>query len=401
MRLSASAGPLAGIKVIDHTTALAGPYCTQILGDLGADVIKVERPDGGDMSRGWGPPFVGSESAYFLGTNRNKRGITLNLATETGREVLSRLLLRSDVLVQNIPQKNTRKKLGLDQPACLAKNPKLIWASISGFGNTGPLAERAGYDILGQAMSGTMYITGDEGDPPTRFPTPIADLTAGIYTALAVVSALFARERSGCGQAIDTALLDSQTTWLSNLASNFLAAGESAKKLGNAHPSIVPYQPFPTADEWIIVAIGSERLWKDFVVAVELPELAGEKKFATNPERLAHRDELVTLLSRQFQKRGATEWLARLEAASIPCSQILKPEETLTHDQLIARGMVVELQHPALGAVKMLGNPMKFSRTPVVYKRPAPLLGEHNNEVLHDLGFSSDEIQRFKEEGII
>jgi len=399
--LQQDSGPLAGIRVIDHTTALAGPYCTQLLGDLGADVLKIERPDGGDMSRGWGPPFVGTESAYFLGTNRNKRGLTLNLGTPKGREILARLLFSADVLVQNIPKKKSRRKLGLDQEACLAANPRLIWASISGFGNTGPLAERAGYDILGQAMSGTMYITGEESDPPIRFPTPIADLTAGIYAALAIVSALVARQRTGAGQAIDMALLDAQTTWLSNLASNFLTAGVPAQKMGNAHPSIVPYQPFPTADDWIIVAVGSDRLWHAFVDAIDLPALGNEKKFATNPDRLAHRRELLPILFEQFQKYGADAWLARLENANIPCSKILKPEETLTHEHLIARGMVVELQHPQLGLLKMLGNPMRLSGTPVSYRRPAPLLGEHNLEVLAELGCEEDEIEELQRKGVI
>ena len=395
------AGPLTGIRVIDHTTALAGPYCTQLLGDLGADVIKIERPDGGDMSRGWGPPFVGEESAYFLGTNRNKRGMTLNLGTAQGRNMLASLLRRSDVLVQNIPKKRSRQKLGLDQEKCLAQNDRLIWASITGFGNTGPLAERAGYDILGQAMSGTMYITGEENDPPIRFPTPIADLTAGIYAALAIVSALVARQRTGTGQAIDLALLDAQTTWLSNLASNFLTAGVTAKKMGNAHPSIVPYQPFPTADEWIIVAVGSDRLWHAFVDAIDLPALGNEKTFATNPDRLAHRRELLPILFEQFQERGADEWLARLEGAGIPCSKILKPEETLTNEHLIARGMVVELQHPQLGLLNMLGNPMKLSGTPVSYRRPAPTLGEHNLEILSEIGCEKDEIEQLRRNGII
>lgn len=393
--------PLRGINVLDHTTALAGPYCTQLLGDLGADVIKIERPDGGDMSRGWGPPFVGEQSAYFLGTNRNKRSLTLNLGTPEGRDVFTRLLAKMDVLVHNIPKETTRKKLGLDQESCLQRNARLIWAGISGFGNTGPLAGRAGYDILAQAMSGTMHVTGEAGDPPTRFPTPMADITAGIYTAFAIVSALFVRERTGEGQVIDIALLDSQVTWLSNLASNYLAAGEKAKKLGNTHPSIVPYQPFPTADDWIIVAVGSERLWESFVEVMGLPELTSNDKFATNPDRLAHREELVTLLAAYFEKETAQHWLDRLEAAEIPCSRILTPEDSLTHEHLLARGMVVELEHPVIGIYKGLGNPLNLNRTPVTYRRPAPLLGEHTEEILLELGYEENQIGQFKSGGII
>jgi len=394
-------GPLDGIRVIDHTTALAGPYCTQILGDLGAEVIKIERPDGGDMSRGWGPPFVGNESAYFLGTNRNKRGMTLNLRHPEGRKIFEKLVERVDVLVHNIPREATRKKLGLDEHTCLTLNPRLVWACISGFGNTGPMAEQAGYDIIAQAMSGTMYATGEPDDPPIRFPTPIADLTAGMYTALAIVSALFARERTGEGQAIDTALLDAQTTWLSNLASNFLAAGQPSQKLGNAHPSIVPYQPFPTADDWIVVAVGSERLWGNFLDVIDLPELATDERFATNSDRLTHRDALISMLVTQFKSRRSEEWLRRLESAGIPAGPILSPEASLTHEHLLARGMVVELQHPALGAIKMLGSPINLNHTPVTYRRPAPMLGEHNQEVLMELGYSEQEFETFRKDGVI
>jgi crotonobetainyl-CoA:carnitine CoA-transferase CaiB-like acyl-CoA transferase len=392
---------LIGIKVIEHTTALAGPYCAQLLGDLGAEVIKVERPDGGDQARGWGPPFVGSESAYFLGTNRNKRGITLDLSQAEGRQILHRLLERADVLIHNVPREATRKKLGLDEPTCRAINSKLIWASITGFGNSGPYAERAGYDIIAQGMSGTMYVTGEADSPPTRFPTPMADLTAGIYTALAIVSALLARERTGEGQAIDTALLDSQVTWLSNLASNYLAAGEPAKKLGNAHPSIVPYQPFPTADDWIIVAIGSERLWKSLAEVLAWPELGTAPRFATNKDRLAHRDELIPMLAARFRSKSSKEWLKKLEAADIPAGPILKPEAILEEEHLLARGMIIELEHPAIGLYRMLGNPMNFSKTPVSYRRPAPLLGEHNVEILKEIGYSQHEIEKLKKQGVI
>ncbi len=394
-------GPLNGIKVIEHTTALAGPYCAQLLGDLGADVIKIERPDGGDQARGWGPPFVGKESAYFLGTNRNKRGLTLDLGKEEGRQILHQLIKKSDVLIHNIPRETTRQKLGLDEATCRTLNPKLIWACISGFGNTGPYAERPGYDIIAQGMSGTMHITGEPGSEPTRFPTPIADLTAGIYTALAIVSALFAREKTGQGQGIDTALLDSQVTWLSNLASNYLAAGELAKKLGNAHPSIVPYQPFPTKDDWIIVAVGSERLWKSLVEILEWPELGDDPRFAANKDRLAHRDELVPMLAKCFRQKSSQQWLENLAAAGIPAGPILSPEAALDDAQLLARGMIVELEHAAIGVYRTLGNPIHLSGTPVSYRRPAPMLGEHNEEILGELGYPPNEIKRLRNAGII
>ncbi|MFQ5865278.1 MAG: CaiB/BaiF CoA transferase family protein [bacterium] len=394
-------GPLCGIFVIDHSSALAGPYCAQLLGDLGAEVIKIERPDGGDQARGWGPPFVGGESAYFLGTNRNKRGMTLDLSKEAGGAVLQRLLQQADVLVHNVHRQVTRQKLGVDEEQCRALNPRLIWACISGFGNSGPYAERPGYDVIAQGMSGTMYITGEPENGPIRFPTAIADITAGIYTALAIVSALFTRERTGQGQAIDTALLDSQVTWLANIACNYLATGEDVKKLGNAHPSIVPYQPFPTADGWIIVGVGSERLWKRLVEVLAWPELGDDPRYATNADRLRHRDELVPLLAEHFRKYSANEWLDKLEAAGIPAGPINTPEAILNDEHLLARGMIVELEHPVLGAIRSLGNPIKLSNTPVSYRRPPPLLGEHTTEILTELGYDKSEIDRLQKKGVV
>lgn len=394
-------GPLNDILVIDHTSALAGPYCTQLLGDLGAEVIKIERPNSGDQARGWGPPFVGGESAYFLGTNRNKRGMTLDLSKETGHDILQRLLQRADVLVHNLPRQDTRQKLGLDQEKCRGLNPRLIWACISGFGNSGPYAERPGYDVIAQGMSGTMYVTGEPEHGPLRFPTPIADMTAGIYTALAIVSALFTRERTGQGQAIDTALLDSQVTWLANLASNYLTTGDSVKKLGNAHPSIVPYQPFPTADGWIIVGVGSERLWQRLVEVLAWSKLGDDPRFATNADRLQHREELVLLLAERFRQYSSNEWLDKLEAASIPAGPINTPEAILNDEHLLARGMIVELEHPVLGTIRSLGNPIKLSNTPVSYHRPPPLLGEHTMEILAELGYDKNEIDRLKKKGIV
>ena len=397
----ATPGPLDGILVLEHTTALAGPYCAQLLGDLGADVIKIERPGRGDQARGWGPPFVGGESAYFLGTNRNKRGLTLDLSREAGREVLRKLLQRADVLVQNVPREASRKKLGLDEESCRAANPRLIWASVTGFGNSGPYAERPGYDIIAQAMSGTMAVTGEPEHEPMRFPTAIADLTAGIYTAFAIVAALFARERTGQGQVIDTALLDSQVTWLAYLASNYLATGEPVQKLGNAHPSIVPYQPFRAADGWIMVAAGSESLWQRLVQVLDLSALAEDPRFATNADRITHRDELIPLLNARFREDRVQVWLARLEEAHIPCGPIYTPEQSLNDEHILARGMIVELEHPAIGRIRALGNPMKLSQTGVSYRLPPPKLGEHTEAILAELGYEAEQIAALRKEGVV
>jgi len=399
--LATNEGALSGILVIDHTTALAGPYCTQLLGDMGAEVIKIERPGTGDQSRGWGPPFVAGESAYYLGANRNKRGMTLDLGTAAGREVLQRLLGRADVLVHNVPRQRSRRKLGLDEDSCRTFNRQLVWASITGFGNTGPYAGRPGYDVIAQGMSGTMHATGEPNSGPMRFPTPIADITAGIYAALAIVAALYARERTGEGQSIDTALLDSQVTWLANLASNHLVTGQPIQKLGNAHPSIVPYQPFPTADRWILVAVGSERLWNRLMELPDLKDLRHDSRFATNSLRLANRDEVVRLLAERFRRQSASEWLDRLETAGIPCGPINTPEEALHDEHLLSRGMVVELRHPAIGRLRALGNPMKLSSTPVSYRRPPPRLGEHTTEILAELGYEPGEIENMKNSGIV
>lgn len=389
------------VVVLDHTTALAGPYCTQLLGDMGAEVIKIEPPGTGDPARTWGPPFVGNQSAYFLGANRNKRSMTLDLGRPAGREILGRLIARADVLVHNVPREASRKKLGLDEKSCRSGNPRLIWASITGFGNSGPYAGKSGYDVIAQGMSGTMYITGEKGSGPMRFPTPISDITTGLYTALAVVTALFVRERTGIGQAIDNALFDSQVTWLSNLASNHLASGRTIEKLGNAHPNLVPYQPFPTADGWIIVGVGSESLWKRLVVLVECPELAEDPRFVDNARRLLHRDILIPVLAEAFRRRTSLEWLEGLDAEHIPAGPIQPPEQALKDGHLLARGMVVELDHPALGKARVLGNPIKMSETPVRYLRPAPLLGEHTAEILAELGYESGDISDLRNSGVV
>lgn len=392
---------LEGILVLDHTSALAGPYCAQLLGDFGANVIKIEQPQKGDQSRGWGPPFVGEVSAYYLGTNRNKRGLTLDLGTEDGREVMAKLIKKADVLIHNVPRKSSRTKLGLDEEYCHNINPQLVWASISGFGNTGPYAERPGYDVIAQGMGGSMSLTGEHGSDPMRFPTPIADITTGIYTALAIVTALFARTRTGKGQSIDNALFDSQATWLANVASSYLATGVAPQKIGNTHPSIVPYQPLPTADGWIIVGVGSEKLWASFLEVISYPKVAQDERFANNTLRLQNREELTQLLGDCLRQHQSSYWLEKLQQARIPSGPIYAPQETLNDEHLLSRGMIVELEHPVIGMVKSLGNPMNLSETPVSYRLPPPLLGEHSQDILRELQYSDEQIAEFVAQKII
>ncbi|HUN22054.1 MAG TPA: CoA transferase [Anaerolineales bacterium] len=377
---------LSNILVLDHTTALAGPYCTQMLGDLGAEVIKIERAGVGDASRAWGPPFVNGESAYFLGVNRNKRSLSLNLANPAEREIFHKLVARADVLVQNVPRQDSRVKLGLDYETCQTINPRLVWASITGYGNSsGPYSEKPGYDVAIQGMAGTMALTGAPDSEPMRFPTPIADITTGLYTALAIVSALFTREHTGKGQMIDNALLDCQVTWLANMASSYLIAGTPFRKLGNTHPSIVPYQPFPTADRPIIIAGGTEEHWQKLTQVLGLPELANDPRFAHNPDRLQNKAELIPLLTARLQEKSALEWVEALEIAGIPNGLVNTPEDILADLHLEAREMIVEMEHPTVGKIRTLGNPMKLSDTPVSYRRPAPTLGQHTQEILQEL----------------
>jgi len=396
----ASKGALDGLLVLDHTTALAGPYGAQLLGDLGAEVIKIERPGSGDQSRGWGPPFINGESAYFLGTNRNKRSLTLDLATEGGREIMHKLIQRADVLIHNVPKERSRQKLGLDYTTCQTLNPRLIWATISGFGNSGPYAERPGYDVIMQAMSGTMYQTGEPDSPPTRFPTPMADITTGMYTALAAVTALYARERTGVGQAIDNALFDSQVTWLANVGSSHLITGESQPKKGNAHPTIATYQPFQTEDGWIIIGAGSERLWQQLIQLLGAPELGEDERFTTNADRLAHIDLLIPMMNGYTRQRTTAEWRTILVEGEIPNGVINTPDQALQDEHLIARGMLVELEHPAVGAYRTIGNPMNLQGTPITYRRPAPILGEHSAEILAELGYTDEQFMAWQNAGI-
>lgn len=395
--------PLTGIRILEMTEALAGPFCAMMLGDLGADVIKVERPGAGDMTRGWAPPFVGAESAYFLSVNRNKRGITLNLKAPAAQEILHRLVADADVFMVNQPSLDSLRRLRADPDTLRGINPRLVYCLISGFGLTGPEAGQGGYDVVAQARAGLMALTGEPDMGPIRFPVPLADATCSLYCMIGILSALMARERTGQGQVLDVALLDSQLAWMTHVAGAYFATGERPKKIGNAHATIVPYQPFRAKDrKYLTVAVGTERLWARFCQALDIAETVGaDPRFATNPDRIRNRGALIPLLEQAFLAQDAAFWLARLRAADIPCGPINEADEALNDPQIIAREMIVEQLHPTAGPVRSVGNPVHLSDTPVSYRLPPPTLGQHTGEVLAGLGYSPAAIAALQEMGAV
>jgi crotonobetainyl-CoA:carnitine CoA-transferase CaiB-like acyl-CoA transferase len=378
--------PLSGIKVVDMTEALAGPYCAMMLGDLGADVIKVERPEAGDQARGWGPPFLEGESAYFLSVNRNKRSVELDIKRPEDLGLLQQLIGRADVFLTNNPRLDSLARAGLDPDTLRPKLPGLVYGAISGYGHTGPKANRSGYDIIAQGEAGLMALTGPADGGPSRFPSPMADISGGIYTCIGVLAALYARDSrragTGEGQFIDVALVDAQTSWLANIGASFFATGERPPRLGNAHPNVTPYQPIRARDKTIIVAVGNERLWAKFckILAVE-KTLMIDARFATNSQRNVHRLELVTLLEDILKRRDAADWVEAFVGAGIPAGPINFPDETLTDEHILARRMIVELEHPLIGVVKSIAIPIRFAENGPTYRRYPPRLGEHNAEV--------------------
>jgi len=387
---------LDDVHVVELSEALAGPYCAMLLGDLGADVIKIERPGVGDQSRGWGPPFAGSESAYFLAANRNKRSVALNYDHPQGTEALRKLIAAADIFICNQPSLDSLRKRGIDPETLCEKHPRLIYCSITGYGFTGPKAGRPGYDILAQAEAGVMSFTGEPGGGPMRYPIAIADMTCGMYSAMGILAALYVREKTGRGQYLDMALLDSQLTWLANIGSSYLNANASPTRWGNAHPSIVPYEVFRGADgRFFVIGVGTEPLWKSFLRAMSLEDGVGqEERFRTNALRTKNRAELIPMLQTKFNGKPASAWLEAFAAAKIPAAPINTVEQAVNDAQTQARGMIVQVDHPALGAARSIGNPIKFSDTPVSYRLPPPLLGEHTNEVLRGLGYSEEESQK-------
>jgi glutaryl-CoA transferase len=386
---------LDGIRVVELTEALAGPYCAMLLGDFGADVIKVERPETGDQTRGWGPPFVGSESAYYLGTNRNKRSITINYDDPLGQEILQRLLATADVFLCNQPVLKSLTRRGIDPVQLRSKHPRLIYCSISGYGFTGPKAEQPGYDILAQAEAGIMSFTGEPGGGPMRFPIAIADMTTGMYAAMGVLAALFARERTGQGDFVELALFDSQLTWLANVGSSYLNAGVSPDRWGNAHPNIVPYQLFRGSDDrYFVVAIGTEPQWHRLLRLLGASEELGEDaRFADNAARIQHREELIPRLQQMFEGCASSDWLDKLKDADVPAAAIQNVGEALNDVQTLARGLIVEIEHPTLKTARSIANPIRFGTQPIVYRLPPPLLGEHTAAILSELKYTDSEVE--------
>jgi formyl-CoA transferase/CoA:oxalate CoA-transferase len=363
-----------------------------MLGDLGADVIKIERPGVGDQSRYWGPPFLQGESAYFLSVNRNKRSLELDIKAPEDLAVLHQLVARSDVFITNIPRMTSLKNARIDPDTLRQINPQLIYAAISGYGHSGPKASRGGYDIIAQGEAGLMALTGEPEGAPSRFPTPMADISAGIYTVMGIQAALYARDTRdpAVGQFIDVSLFDAQTTWLANIGGSYFANGERPARLGNVHPTVCPYQPLRARDKVITVAVGTERLWERFCGVLGVADtLMVDPRFATNPQRNQHRDELIALLEEIMGTRDADEWLDDFVDNDIPSGPINFPDQTLTDEHLVARGMIVELEHPSLGAIKSIGNPIMMPGNGPTYRRHPPRLGEHNAEIRAELNADS------------
>ena len=432
MAIAPNRGPLAGIRVIDCSTVLAGPYCAMLLGDLGADVVKVEPPEG-DATRGWGPPWVGSEAdgtrtaAYYLAINRNKRSIRLDFSTEDGREVLRRLLRAGDVVVENY-RVGGFARLGFSDDVLRDLNPRLVHLAISGFGTRGPDAAKPGYDFVVQAIGGLMSITGEPDGRSMKVGVAISDVVSGLFGAVSVLAALLGRERAGGGaggaaaraadtapsaqaapgaeaalggQRIDVSLLQSTLAVLVNQAQSALVTGEAPIRRGNAHPSIVPYETFATADGEIAIGVGSERQWARLGPAIGLPGLATEARFATNGERVTNRDELIPILAARFAEEPSARWLARLDEAGIPAGPILDLPAALGSAQADALGTRVPLEHPVLGPVDQVAPPFELSATPASIRTPPPSLGEHTDEVLAEAGYSSDDVGRLRTAGVV
>ena len=407
---------LAGVRVLDLSRVLAGPWCTQTLADLGADVIKVERPasdghPGGDDTRGWGPPFLPdrdgrdtAEAAYYLGCNRNKRSITIDLAQPEGQALIGRLAAGCDVLVENF-KVGDMARYGLDAATLLAAQPRLVYCSITGFGQTGPYRSRAGYDYAVQGIGGLMSVTGERDDRPGGGPqkvgVAVADLFTGLYATIAIQAALRYRDATGQGQHIDMALLDTQVAMLANLGANYLVTGVAPQRAGNAHQNIVPYQVFEVADGHLILAVGNDTQFVRFCAVAGRTELARDERFVRNADRVRHRELLIPMLDEVMRTRSKQQWLSTLEAAKVPCGAINNLAEVFADPQVQSREMAVPVAHPLSDSLRLVASPMKLSATPVQVRRAPPLLGQHTDEVLAELGLDAAERARLRQRGVV
>jgi len=404
MTTPAPTGPLAGLRVLDLTRVLAGPTCTQMLGDLGAEVIKIEKPGAGDDTRGFAPPFMPGtkESAYFVGVNRNKRSVTVDIAKPEGQALIKKLLAGCDILAENF-KVGALAKYGLGYEQVHAEFPGIIYCSITGFGQTGPYAPRPGYDSLIQAMGGVMSLTGEPDGLPQKVGIPVADLFAGLYGCIGILAALRHREKTGIGQQVDIGMLDTHVAWLANQGMNYLATGENPPRLGNQHPNIVPYQVFPTQDGYLVLSVGNDPTFKRFCENTGL-EVLSDERFATNAARVANRQLVTDTLTPVMRSKTTTEWVDKLEALKIGCGPINTLEQVFADPHVQARGVVVNMPHADAdgGEVKVIANPVRLSETPADYRITAPMLGEHTDDVLGSLlGMGADEIAGLRERGIV
>ena len=392
---------LQDIQVLDLTRALAGPFCTLMLGDYGADVIKIEIPETGDDTRHWGPPFIGDESAYFLSINRNKRSLTLNFKEQEAIKIFLKLVEKADVVVENFTP-GVMKRFGLDYEAVKAINPSIIYCSISGFGQDGPYQNRPAYDQIMQGVSGLMSITGEPDGEPQKVGIAVSDIGAGMWAAFAVMTALHHRSNSGDGQQIDISMLDAQVAWMTYQAAYFFANEEPPKRLGAAHPTLVPYQAFMSQDgKYVNVAVGSERLWERFCEGVNRMDLKDDPNFAQNGDRVRNRSTLVPLLQEYFLTQPADYWVDALQAVNVPAGPINDLADVFSDPQILHREMLVEIPHPTLKSIKQTGLPLKFSVTPGAFDKHPPLLGEHNEEILNSLGYSAQDIAGLTNNSVI
>jgi crotonobetainyl-CoA:carnitine CoA-transferase CaiB-like acyl-CoA transferase len=405
-------GSLSHVKVLDLSRILAGPWATQLLADLGAEVIKVERPGAGDDTRDWGPPFIRDragnptrEAAYFLCANRNKKSVTIDITTAEGQRLVRELAGRTDVLVENY-KVGGLARYGLDYEALKNEYPRLVYCSITGFGQTGPYNPRAGYDFLVQAMSGLMSVTGrpdsEEGAGPLKSGIAVSDLFTGLYASTAILAALAHRDRNGRGQHIDLGLLDVQVACMANQMMNYFYDGKSPERMGNAHPNVVPYQDFPTSDGHVIIAVGNDGQFARLCKAIDEPEWSADTRFTTNGARVANRLTLIKMLREKTRRRTTAAWVAALEACDVPCGPINNVAQVFEDPQVQARGMRIEVDHPTTGPMPLVANPIKMSETPVAYRKAPPTLGQHTDEILAgELGLDSEQIEKLRSQGVI